>query len=645
MPSLLGKLAVTVAAMPSLFFVPTILVLPAPVSAGDLPTLSTADLCSTLPAPSALLDSSSSDAAQSSCQIFASWDDFATYLPTARGHLVLCAGSWLTRPTADAMPAIIKNNLRLTCSVPGKCRIRGPGRHLTIKTGDKKRVVVDGIQFEGSDFTSVVIVDDASGLHTFCGNTFVDNTRPADSPKGGGAIYAGINTHLVIGQSVFRNNEARVGGAISFAGNTLTIVDSMFEDNTAVERGGAVETNAIPDGDEMIVTGQSSSEDGANDEADADASTKAIIVTATTPQRIEIGTSTFIDNTSNDDGGASGAILIASGDEWVDLGGNIMVGGPDNGCNGAYARSVSLVSNNRANDDTNCLHFVWAGGEEIVLDPEQDSHPSHDEAGSPETYEEEVAQALEEAAAEHQQLHGSDEEVDEANEENGDSSIANECVPCTNLPTAHMITTGLNCNNYTYAYERRCGTEFGWWGRDGNPQHCQYSCWQNGAPYATQGGRPCCDRADSDDDVTTHNAAVDVDTPPMVLGKGLYKHKDTDLHVAEGLTVRRFAKMFEPVSFTSASRRNLQESTSDKCTFPVNPDGAATFYDPRHNVDGGFTYCINSESKFSGGVYCVEFDADCHPMDFSKAIGGRVEDGCTEPVGGFVPNSWNCNGG
>ena len=96
---------------------------------------------------------------------------------------------------------------------------------------------------------------------------------------------------------------------------------------------------------------------------------------------------------------------------------------------------------------------------------------------------------------------------------------------------------------------------------------------------------------------------------------------------------------------TSANRRNLQESTSDKCTFPVNPDGAATFYDPRHNVDGGFTYCINSESKFSGGVYCVEFDADCHPMDFSKAIGGRAEDGCTEPTRGFVPNSWNCNGG
>ena len=153
-----------------------------PALAGDLPELSTTDLCSSLPPPSTLLESSSS----SSCQIFATWDDFAAYLPTARGHLVLCAGSWLTRPDAGAPPAVIKNNLRLTCSVPGKCRIRGPGRHLTIKTGDKKRVVVDGIHFEGSDFTSVVVVDGASSTHTFCGNTFVNNSRPADSPKGGG---------------------------------------------------------------------------------------------------------------------------------------------------------------------------------------------------------------------------------------------------------------------------------------------------------------------------------------------------------------------------------------------------------------------------------------------------------------------------
>ena len=76
-----------------------------------------------------------------------------------------------------------------------------------------------------------------------------------------------------------------------------------------------------------------------------------------------------------------------------------------------------------------------------------------------------------------------------------------DCVQCSNIPTKHMLLTNKTCATYSYAWERRCGTEFGWWGRDGNPEHCQYSCWKNGAPYATQGGAPCCERDDGNDDV------------------------------------------------------------------------------------------------------------------------------------------------
>ena len=134
--------------------------------------------------------------------------------------------------------------------------------------------------------------------------------------------------------------------------------------------------------------------------------------------------------------------------------------------------------------------------------------------------------------------------------------------------------------------------------------------------------------------------------PVLTNGKGLTRDSATGLYVADGLTVRRFAKMFEPVSFTStAANRGRQLAHSAQCAFPYRPDGAATFHDARHNVPGGFHYCVNSESKYSGGVYCVEFDADCHPMDFAKGIGGRADDSCTEPLGGFVPNRWNCNGG
>ena len=310
-----------------------------------------ADACSTLPAPSSL---------DTTCQAFATWDDFAAYLPTARDALILCAGSRLTRPNATSPRAIIKHNLRLLCSVPGKCRIRGPGRHLTIKTGPIKRVVVDGIHFENGDFTSVVIVDDAAGQHTFCGNTFASNARPVDSAKGGGAIYAGRNTNIVIGGgSVFRNNEARLGGAISFAGTSLVIVDTTFVDNVAAEGGGVVEASLV------ILPATTT---------DAAAAETATVTTPVyvPPQRIEIGTTTFIDNSaSTDDGGsASGAVLLASGGEWVDLGGNSVVfgsgsGGGDTTADTAIATGVDGDGN--GNGGTISLHGGTTSSEPVQV--------------------------------------------------------------------------------------------------------------------------------------------------------------------------------------------------------------------------------------------------------------------------------------
>ena len=312
-----------------------------------------ADACSTLPAPSSL---------DSSCKIFATWDDFAAHLPTARNVLVLCAGSWLTRPDATSPKAVIKTNLRLSCSVPGKCRIRGPGRHLTIKTGPTRRVIVDGIHFENGDFTSVVIVDDAAGQHTFCGNTFASNTRPVDSLKGGGAIYAGRNTNVVIGGgSVFRNNAARLGGAISFAGTSLVIVNTTFVDNGAAEGGGVVETS--------LAILPATTTDAAAAAAEATMTTGPAFVP---PQRIEIGTTTFIDNASTDDGGsgASGAVLLASGGEWVDLGGNSVMFGGGSGGGGTTADATVATGadgNGNGNDGTISLHDGTTSSEPVQV--------------------------------------------------------------------------------------------------------------------------------------------------------------------------------------------------------------------------------------------------------------------------------------
>jgi len=96
------------------------------------------------------------------------------------------------------------------------------------------------------------------------------------------------------------------------------------------------------------------------------------------------------------------------------------------------------------------------------------------------------------------------EETEEQGAEDATATVTTfdqKCVQCTNVPTQYMFDTGKSCATYTYAFERRCGTEYGWWGRDGNPEHCQYSCWLNGAPHATQGGMPCCERADADDEI------------------------------------------------------------------------------------------------------------------------------------------------
>ncbi len=87
-----------------------------------------------------------------------------------------------------------------------------------------------------------------------------------------------------------------------------------------------------------------------------------------------------------------------------------------------------------------------------------------------------------------------------ANNTGNATIIADSCISCTNVPTPYMRGNSIPCANYPYAYTNRCGTAFGWWGRNGNMEHCQYSCWTEGVPFASQGDKPCCARDDGDDD-------------------------------------------------------------------------------------------------------------------------------------------------
>lgn len=119
-----------------------------------------------------------------------------------------------------------------------------------------------------------------------------------------------------------------------------------------------------------------------------------------------------------------------------------------------------------------------------------------------------------------------EEEEEEKVEEEDSAAIITDnltsdqvaCVRCTNIPTEYMMRNDVSCATYEHAFTRRCGTEYGWWGRNGNPEHCQYSCWENGVPYSTQRGKPCCYREDTDDLELAAKLLADVDSDTTAEG-------------------------------------------------------------------------------------------------------------------------------
>ena len=79
----------------------------------------------------------------------------------------------------------------------------------------------------------------------------------------------------------------------------------------------------------------------------------------------------------------------------------------------------------------------------------------------------------------------------------GDGNGDHDCIQCTNIPSSFMIETGRTCATYSRAWTNRCNNEVSWWGKDGELEYCQYSCWKNGSPYPS--ASPCCPREDRDD--------------------------------------------------------------------------------------------------------------------------------------------------
>ena len=107
------------------------------------------------------------------------------------------------------------------------------------------------------------------------------------------------------------------------------------------------------------------------------------------------------------------------------------------------------------------------------------------------------------------------------------TNATSNCIECTNIPTPFMLDNNFRCNDYSFAYTDRCGTNNSWWGRDGNVEHCQYSCWVNDVPFASMGNASCCLRDDGDDTIAPIEAIRHNGTDPLLeepgngLGEGM----------------------------------------------------------------------------------------------------------------------------
>ena len=105
---------------------------------------------------------------------------------------------------------------------------------------------------------------------------------------------------------------------------------------------------------------------------------------------------------------------------------------------------------------------------------------------------------------------------DTANTAGNATNATSNCIECTNIPTPFMLDNNFRCNDYSFAYVERCETPNSWWGRDGNVEHCQYSCWVNDVPFASMGNASCCHRDDGDDTIAPIEAIRHNGTDPLL---------------------------------------------------------------------------------------------------------------------------------
>ena len=195
---------------------------------------------------------------------------------------------------------------------------------------------------------------DRNNITTIMNNSFYYNKARSEIDVGGGAMCIS-NTSVVVTNSTFVGNSAKVdGGAILSNNSTVTIIDSYFSNNTALRDGGALAVNVYPS--DFTITDTCFMENQAGDDGGA-------IFVGRKGSHVRVDRGSLINNHATDRGGA--IAIFGNNIEVTDTdvaGNSARFGETGSSCNSNVITSIPFQR------DYNCLIYgavnATVGGEQ-----------------------------------------------------------------------------------------------------------------------------------------------------------------------------------------------------------------------------------------------------------------------------------------
>lgn len=189
------------------------------------------------------------------------------------------------------IPLTQRHIMQLDTTIDGGDKITLDGQHSTALLGSEERLtiglynlkLINGHSHEEGAGVNVGYWNDLQVENvTFSQNVSVADHKVCD---GGGALFIGGGGQATITGATFKNNSAMNGGAINNLRTKLTILDSHFEENTALHTATFNQLGDCGGGGALYFDGTRKPEDGGADE-------------------VILKNLTFINNTTNNVGGA-----------------------------------------------------------------------------------------------------------------------------------------------------------------------------------------------------------------------------------------------------------------------------------------------------------------------------------------------------